>query len=95
LQIKELTDPDLRRGKMDKDSYASIKAAKSLDQVSLIGDVRDVPPIANMHEPVLNQDQSIRRETHKNSFGETHNLLVRGSNPCGALSIDDLAQLYF
>ncbi|MCA1576385.1 MAG: DUF1780 domain-containing protein [Acidobacteria bacterium] len=53
FQIKELTDPDLRRGKMYKDAYASIKAAKSLDEVSLIGDVQDVPPIANMYELVL------------------------------------------
>ncbi len=53
FQIKELTDPDLQRGKMYKNAYASIKAAKSLDEVSLIGEVQDVPPVANMYELVL------------------------------------------
>jgi hypothetical protein len=59
FQIKELTDPDLRRGKMYKDAYASIKAAKSLDQVSLISAVRDVTPIANMYELILDKAKEL------------------------------------
>ena len=53
FQVKELTDPDLRRGKMYKDAYNSITAAKSLNEVSLIGDARDNPPIANMYRLVV------------------------------------------
>lgn len=53
FQIKELTDPNLRRGKMYKDAFKSIESARSLDEVSLIGGVRDVPPIANMYKLVL------------------------------------------
>ncbi|MFZ3208405.1 MAG: DUF1780 domain-containing protein [Geobacteraceae bacterium] len=53
FQVKELPDPDLRRGKMYKDIYNSIKVATSLEEVSLVGDIRDVPPIASMYELVL------------------------------------------
>lgn len=53
FQVKELPDPDLRRGKMYKDIYNSIKVATSLDEVSLVGGIRDVPPIASMYELVL------------------------------------------
>jgi hypothetical protein len=53
FQVKELPDPDLRRGKMFKDIYNSIKVATSLDEVSLVGGIRDVPPIASMYELVL------------------------------------------
>lgn len=53
FQVKELPDPDLRRGKLYKDVYNSIKAAKSLDEVSWVGDAQDVPPIASMYELVL------------------------------------------
>lgn len=53
FQVKELPDPDLRRGKMYKDIYNSIKVATSLEEVSLVGDIRDVPPIACMYELIL------------------------------------------
>jgi hypothetical protein len=53
FQIKELTDPNLRRGKMYKDALNSIIAATSLEEVSLISDVRDLPPVANMYELIL------------------------------------------
>lgn len=71
FQIKELTDPDLRRGKMYKDAYASIKAAKSLDQVSLISDVQDVPPLANMHELFLKKAKELADdESYSSSKGQ-------------------------
>jgi hypothetical protein len=76
FQIKELTDPDLRRGKMYKDAYASIKAAKSLDQVSLVGDVQDVPPIANMYELVLEKAKELAGdESYRTSKGQLDLLL--------------------
>jgi hypothetical protein len=53
FQVKELPDPNFLRGKMYKDAYNSIKVATSLEEVSLVGDVRDLPPIANMYELVL------------------------------------------
>jgi len=71
FQIKELTDPGLLRGKMYKDAYASIKAAKSLDEVSLIGDVQDVPPIANMYELVLEMAKELAGDkSYKTSKGQ-------------------------
>src|ERR1044072_4877774 len=76
FQIKELTDPDLRRGKMYKDAYASIKAAKSLDQVSLVGDVQDIPPIANMYELVLEKAKEVAGdEAYRTSKGQVDLLI--------------------
>ena len=48
FQVKELPDPDLLRGRMYKDQYNSIKEVKSLEAVSFVGDVRDVPPIVSI-----------------------------------------------
>jgi|SRR5215213_10498644 len=71
FQIKELTDPELRRTKMYKDGYASIKAAKSLDEVILIGDPQDIPPIANMHELVLEKAKELAHgEAYRTSKGQ-------------------------
>lgn len=53
FQVKELPDPDLRRGKMYKDVYHSIKAAKTVEEISWVGEVRDVPPVSRMFELVL------------------------------------------
>jgi len=53
FQVKELPDPDLMRGKMYKDVYNSIKTAKTLEDISWVGDVRDVPPVSSMYELVL------------------------------------------
>jgi len=76
FQIKELTDPNLRRGKMYKDAYASIKAAKSLDQVSLIGDVQEIPPIANMHELVLEKAKELADDKSYNTSKGQLDLLI-------------------
>ena len=71
FQVKELTDPDLRRGKMYKDIYNSIKAATSLDEVSMVGDIRDVPPIASMYELVLEKSGELSNsESYKASKSE-------------------------
>lgn len=53
FQVKELTEPDLRRGQMYKDDYESIKAANRLEDVSLVGQVCDAPPVANMYDLVV------------------------------------------
>lgn len=53
FQVKEIPDPNLRRGKMYKDAYNSIKSAKSLDEVSLVSDICDISPVARMHDLVL------------------------------------------
>jgi hypothetical protein len=72
FQVKELPDPDLRRGKMYKDIFNSLKAAKSLDEVSLVGDARDVPPIASMYELVFEKARELSNSesyrTSKNSL---------------------------
>lgn len=59
FQVKELPDPELRRGKMYKDIYNSIKAATSHEEVSLVGDIHDVPPIASMYELVLEKAEEL------------------------------------
>ncbi len=38
---------------MYKDVYNSIKTAKTLEDISWVGDVRDVPPVSSMYELVL------------------------------------------
>lgn len=53
FQVKELPDPYLRRGKMYKDIYNSIKSAKTLEEVSLVGDARSIPPVASIYQLVL------------------------------------------
>jgi hypothetical protein len=71
FQVKELTDPGLRRGKMYKDAYNSLKAAESLKKVPLVGDVRDVPPIASMYELVLEKAGELANsESYETSKGE-------------------------
>jgi hypothetical protein len=52
FQVKELTDPNIRRGEI-KDVYKSIKAARTLDEVRWVGEVQDVPDISNMYQLVL------------------------------------------
>lgn len=84
FQVKELPDPDLRRGKMYKDVYNSIKAAKSLDEVSLVGDVRDVSPIASMYELVLEKARELANSaTYEMSKGEL-DLLIYVTRICNA-----------
>ncbi len=53
FQLKELPDPDLRRGKMYKDVYNSIKVAKTIEDISWVGDIQDIPPMSSMYELVL------------------------------------------
>lgn len=68
FQVKELPDPNLRRGKMHKDIYNSIKSATSLEDVVLVGDVRDVPPITSMYELVLQKAAELANsESYKTS----------------------------
>ncbi|MDR7119497.1 DUF1780 domain-containing protein [Rheinheimera soli] len=68
FQVKELPDPNLRRGKMYKDVYKSIKEATSLQDVLLVGDARDVPPLASIYELVLEKAAELANsETYKAS----------------------------
>jgi|SRR5690349_15899479 len=96
FQIKELTDPNLRRGKMYKDAYASIKAAKSLDQVSLIGEVRDVPPIANMYELVLEKARQLAgHKSYSTSKGQLDLLIYVTRTRASLIHADDIADEAF
>ncbi len=76
FQVKELTDPDLRRGKMYKDAYNSIKNAKSLKEVSLISDVRDLPPVANMFELVFSKAEELARSNLYKDVKKELDLLI-------------------
>lgn len=96
FQIKELTDPDLQRGKMYKDAYASIKAAKSLDQVSLIGEVRDAPPIANMHELVLEKAKELAgNESYSTSKGQLDLLIYVTRTRASLIQIEEITDEAF
>ena len=67
FQVKELTDPDLRRGQMYKNAYKSTKVAKRLEEVSLIGPLISDPPIASMYDLVVNLAQKL---SEGNEYGE-------------------------
>ena len=96
FQIKELTDPDLRRGKMYKDAYASIKAAKSLDQVSLVGDVQDIPPIANMYELVLEKAKELAGdESYRTSKGQLDLLIYVTRTRASLIHAEEIADEAF
>lgn len=96
FQIKELTDPDLRRGKMYKDAYTSIKAAKSLDQVSLIGDVRNVPPIANMYELVLEKAKELAgNKSYSTSKGQLDLLIYVTRTRASLIQAEEIADEVF
>lgn len=57
FQIKEITDPELRRGKLYKSAYQSLNNANSLEEVSLVGEPYQIPPISNMYDLVLEQSR--------------------------------------
>ncbi len=68
FQVKELPNPNLRRGKMNKDIYNSIKAAKSCEEVSWVGDTHEIPPIANMYELIFEKSRDLANsQTYKAS----------------------------
>jgi hypothetical protein len=50
FQIKEIIDPGFRRDKLYKDAWKSASKAKSLSEVSLVGELRDAPQLARMHQ---------------------------------------------
>ncbi len=76
FQVKELPDPDLRRGKMYKDVYNSIKEAKTLKDVSFTTEARDIPPIANMFELVYRKAEQLARSEIYNDEKSEIDLLV-------------------
>lgn len=59
FQVKELTNPKLRRGKMYKDILNSIKTAKSIEEISYVGDTQDIPPVANMYDLILQKSREL------------------------------------
>lgn len=54
FQIKEITDPDIRRLGDYKKVKESLEKANSLKDVSLCSPVRNVPEVASMYDLVLN-----------------------------------------
>jgi hypothetical protein len=96
FQIKELTDPNLQRGKMYKDAYASIKAAKSLDEVSLVGDVQDVPPVANMYALVLAKATELAGDkSYSTSKGELDLLIYVTRTRASLIQPEEIADQAF
>lgn len=71
FQVKELPDPNLLRGKIYKDALNSIKVATSIKEVSLIGEIYDLPPITDMYTLVLEKSRELsNKEIYKHSKGE-------------------------
>ncbi|MDP2694298.1 MAG: DUF1780 domain-containing protein [Gallionella sp.] len=71
FQVKELPNPNFKRGKMYKDVYNSIKDAKSLEDISWVSDVHEIPPAASMYELVLGKAAELSDiESYKALKGE-------------------------
>lgn len=98
FQVKELTNPDLKRGKLYKDAYNSIKAAKSLDDVRWIGEVQDVPPIVTMYDLIREKTEDLAEGKYC-SFKAELDLLFYVTRHCASLiqqselRIDDFLSL--
>ena len=76
FQIKELSDPNLRRGKFYKDIRNSIKKATRLDQVCLVGDVQDIPPIISIYELVFEKANELANSENYERFKNQLDLLI-------------------
>ena len=59
FQIKEITDPNFKRGKFYKDAYHSLKNASNIDDISLVGKAHDIPNIAKMYDLILEQARKL------------------------------------
>ncbi len=53
FQVKELTDPEMLRSKMYKNVYGSVRYAKTLEKISLVSGLCNVPPVSRMYELIL------------------------------------------
>ena len=76
FQVKELTDPNFRRGKFYKDIRNSIKIATRLDQVCLVGDVQDIPPIISIYELVFEKANELANNENYERFKNQLDLLI-------------------
>jgi hypothetical protein len=85
FQVKELTDPNMRRGKFYKDAYNSLKAASSLDEVSLVGDVHDTPPVTKMYDLVLDEAKKLADDDRYKELKGQLDLLIYVTRPRAAL----------
>ena len=81
---------------MYKDAYTSIKAAKSLDEVSLVGDVQDVPPVANMYELVLAEATELAGDkSYSTSKGELDLLIYVTRTRASLIQPEEIADQAF
>jgi len=76
-----LTDPNIRRRKLYKDAYNSIKAATSLDGVSLVGEAYDIPPFAKMYELVLEEAKKLADDNRYRELKGELDLLIYITRP--------------
>jgi len=76
FQVKELTDPNFKRGKMYKDTYNSIKEATTLEEISLPMDTHDIPPISNMYELILEKARELANSKTYNTLKNEIDLLI-------------------
>lgn len=59
FQIKELTDPNSQRGMFYKKIYNSVKSATNLEEVSLIGEVEDIPSQTIMYDIIVAKSKEL------------------------------------
>jgi len=76
FQVKELTDPNFKRGKMYKDTYNSIKEATTLEEISLPMDTHDIPPVSNMYELILEKARELANSKTYNTLKNEIDLLI-------------------
>jgi len=85
FQVKEIPDPNLLRGKMYKDTYNSINMAKSLGEVSLVGDLHDLPQISCMYELVLEKAGDLANSETYRDTKSVLDLLIYVTRPRASL----------
>jgi len=76
FQVKELTDPNFKRGKMYKDTYNSIKTATSLEEISLPVNGYDTSPVSNMYKLVLEKARELANSKTYNILKNEIDLLI-------------------
>lgn len=77
FQVKELTDPEMLRGKMYKDVYRSVRYAKTLEEISLVSGLRNVPTVSRMYELILELlDELELKKKYQETKGELDLLIT-------------------
>jgi len=85
FQIKEITDPNFKRGKFYKDEYHSYKNASSINGVSFVSEGHDSPKITNMYDLVLEQAKKLADDARYKGLKGKLDLMIYVTRPRSSL----------